>query len=271
MTASEFNIIRQNVRDKKPLIHSITNPISINQCANTVLALGARPMMAEHPKEVSSVTKGAGALLINLGNITDVRKKSMLISAKTAKKNNIPFCLDAVGVSASSYRRKFALKLIKKYTPDVIKGNYSEIKALSCENYSSGGVDADTSLMKNEIAEIAKKLASFYGTVILASGKTDIITDGKNVYYINNGTERLASVTGTGCMLGVMCTSFLSVSDAVCASVCAASVLGICGELSDSAKGSQSFMVSLLDNISTLCDDDFNKLLKLEEEKNEKF
>lgn len=270
MTASELNAVRCSVKEKNPLIHSITNPISINQCANAVLALGAKAMMAEHPKEVAAITKSADALMLNLGNITDVRKKSMLISAKTATKNGIPFIIDAVGVSCLSVRRKYALKLIKKSKPTVIKGNYSEINALYNPKYSSRGIDADSSLSKDFVVKSAKKLALRQQTVILATGKTDIVTDGKRVIYIKNGTKKLASVTGTGCMLGALCAVFLSVADALLASVSAASLLGICGELSDSANGSGSFLTNLLDNISQINDDDFEKFLKLEEEKNDK-
>ena len=137
-----FNEIVNSVREKKPLVHCITNPISINQCANAVLAVGAKPIMAEHPKEVEEITNVADALVLNLGNITDARMESMLISAKTASENNIPFVVDAVGISCSALRRDY-IKRIIKYKPKVIKGNYSEIKALYDSEYKSAGVDAD--------------------------------------------------------------------------------------------------------------------------------
>ena len=99
--------IRKTVKQTQPLIHCITNPISINQCANGILAIGARPMMAEHPKEVSEITRTAQALMLNLGNITDARMESMLISAKTANEMGIPILLDAVGIACSTLRREY--------------------------------------------------------------------------------------------------------------------------------------------------------------------
>ena len=151
MTTEEINEIRKRIKEKNPLIHAITNPISINQCANAVLAVGARPVMAEHPKEVLSVTLSADALLVNLGNITDARIKSIGISSKAANKHNIPFVLDAVGVACSELRRNFAKDIILQNRPAIIKGNYSEIKALEENDYKCFGVDAQNDLKKEDI------------------------------------------------------------------------------------------------------------------------
>ena len=122
--------IRETVRQMQPLIHCITNPISINQCANGILAIGARPMMAEHPREAAEITRTAGALMLNLGNITDARMESMLICAKTANEAGIPILPDAVGISCSTLRREYVTDLLNTATPTVIKGNYSEIQAM---------------------------------------------------------------------------------------------------------------------------------------------
>ena len=108
----KLNEIRAAVRDRRPLIHCITNPISINQCANAVLAAGARPIMAEHPAEVKEITESADALVLNLGNITDVRMESMEIALRAAKEKGIPVVLDAVGTACSGLRRKFAARLL---------------------------------------------------------------------------------------------------------------------------------------------------------------
>lgn len=257
--------IRDAVQHKHPLIHCITNPISINQCANAILAVGARPIMAEHPLEVREITKTADALLCNLGNITDARMESMKIALITAKEKEIPTVIDAVGIACSALRRNFLGELLKTGTPTVIKGNYSEIAALYFENYRSSGVDADASLDQNAVSRMAAELAQSYGTVILASGKTDIITDGKRLICGNNGTPRLASVTGTGCMLGALCAAYLSVSRDMDAAVCACSVLGICGQLAQTAPGSGSFMVHLMDGLSTLSAVEFETDISLEE------
>lgn len=285
--------IQSKVKECHPLIHCITNPISIHQCANAILAVGARPMMAEHPKEVREITQSADALLLNLGNITDARMESMLISAKAAKQKGIPVVLDAVGVACSTLRRRFARELLKTVSPTVIKGNYSEINALYHEEYHSAGVDADASLEQAFVSRTAIALAGNYRAVILASGEADIITDGKRLVYGYNGTPQLATVTGTGCMLGALCAAYLSgavkadtmrqsqigitstmdagrnsatknvvAMDAV---ITACTVLGICGKLSETGQGSGSFMTNLMNILSILKDADIEKYLAMEE------
>lgn len=259
--------IRALVKKSKPLIHCITNPISINQCANTILSVGARPIMAEHPKEVSEIIKTADALMLNIGNITDVRMESITISAKTAVENNIPFVFDVVGVACSELRRKFALDIINKYSPSIIKGNYSETKALCSYDYKSAGVDSDSELSAENISKEALNLAQKHNCVVLASGKTDIVTDGQKLVYVKNGTPQLAQVTGTGCMLGALCAVYLSANKEIDSAITACAVLGICGELSETEKGNGSFMVNLMDNLSTLSDDEINRYIKTEDMK----
>lgn len=254
-----------SVKRQNPLIHCITNPISINMCANAILALGARPVMAEHPKEVAEITSASRALMLNMGNITDARMESLLISAKTAKQKGIPFLLDVVGIACSSLRREYAHSFLGEAVPSLIKGNYSEIKALYNEKYFSPGVDALPSLDVCGITKISEKLAKKYKTVILATGKTDVITDGARAFYIKNGTPYLASVTGTGCMLGSMCAAFMATATTMDAGVSACAYLGICGELSKTDKGAGSFMVNLMDKISTLKKEEIKTKLKIEE------
>lgn len=255
------------VRAHRPLIHCITNPISINQCANAVLAVGARPIMAEHPREVGEITATAQALVLNLGNITDVRMDSMMISAEIADKCGIPFVIDMVGISCSKLRRDFACGLTEKFHPAIIKGNYSEINALYDRAYSSSGVDAEAVLDEDTVTKAALRLARKHGSVILASGKRDIVTDGKTVMYIANGTSQLASVTGTGCMLGALCGCYASVCSDITSAAAACAVLGISGELAETNKGSGSFLVNLIDALSVFSDEHMNKHLSMEEKK----
>lgn len=289
--------IRRKVREKNALIHCITNPISIRECANVILAAGARPMMAEHPLEVETVTKSAGALLLNLGNLTDVRKESMQISARAAKESGVPFVLDLCGAASLKNRRDLALMIMDIAMPTVIKGNYSEIKALFDETYHCGGVDADLSLTEGEIDQIAVKLADRYQTTILASGKTDVISDGVLCYHCMNGTPQLATITGTGCMQGALCAAYLSAGDlersrdggigdlpgnAACieekstvrmpsdagiglrAALAASCTFGICGQLAETPLGSGTFEVRLLDVLSTISDETIEKYVNAE-------
>ena len=257
--------IRKTVEETQPLIHCITNPISINQCANGILAIGGRPMMAEHPREVSEITQTAQALMLNLGNITDVRMESMMISAKTAKEIGIPFLLDAVGIACSTLRREYMKKLLTTATPVVIKGNYSEIQALYRDSYRSSGVDADSSLDIHSIDHAAVSLARCLGTVILASGKVDIVTDGKHLCHIYNGTPLLSQITGTGCLQGALCASYLSAKPGIEAVITGCAVLGICGELARKDRGNGTFLYSLMDKLYTQTDIELEQNLKLEE------
>ena len=247
------------VREKQPLIHCITNPISIHQCANAILAIGARPMMAEHPSEVLEITETAHALVLNLGNITDARMLSMKTSLLTARDKSIPVILDAVGIACSRLRRNYTAELLKIGGPTVIKGNYSEIFALYRDSYRSSGVDANAAIDLDSICHAAAELAKKYSATILASGKVDIVSDGARMVHIKNGTPQLSAVTGTGCMLGAICGAFLSVCSGMDAAVTACAALGICGQLAQTDKGSGSFMISLMDALSTLTDAELEK------------
>ena len=257
--------IRKTVKETQPLIHCITNPISINQCANGILAIGGRPMMAEHPREVAEITQTAQALMLNLGNITDARMESMIISAKTANEMGIPILLDAVGIACSTLRREYVKDLLNTAIPTVIKGNYSEILALYRDSYRSSGVDADSGLDIQTVDHAAISLARSLGTEILASGKVDIVTDGKSLYHIHNGTPLLSQITGTGCLQGALCASYLSAKPGIEAVITGSCILGICGELARSQRGTGTFLCSLMDKLSTLTDTEIEEHLYLEE------
>lgn len=241
-----------DLRGRAPLIHAITNPISINQCANAVLALGARPIMAEHPGEVEQIARTAAALLLNLGNITDVRMEAMERAARTACQCGVPFVLDAVGVGCSDLRRDYAHRLIGERPPAVIKGNYAEIQALADPTYTASGVDGDERLSIQMVAGAAVELARRHGVVILASGKADLVTDGERALLIRNGTPQLGRVTGTGCMLGALCACFLAVARPMEAAAAACVLLGVAGERAATDRGSGTFLVGLMDQLSTL-------------------
>ncbi len=254
-----------NIKKQKPLIHCITNPISINGCANTILSVGAKPIMAEHPKEVCEITNASNALMLNIGNITDARMKSIMVSLKRAKKIDIPILLDVVGIACSKFRRKYVWELLKISVPSVIKGNYSEMAALHNEEYFSPGVDAEPSLDVRYITKAARELALKHQTVILATGQTDVITDGKRVVFVKNGTPELSSVTGTGCMLGALCATFMTSASSFEGVISACSYFGICGELAKTDNGNGSFMVNLMDGLSTLGREEILKHLNTEE------
>lgn len=247
--------LQTRLRQKSPLIHCITNPISIQLCANAILAVGARPMMAEHPAEVWEITPTAGALLLNLGNITDVRMQSMSCAAQNAAERQIPVVLDAVGVACSHLRREFAGRLMQHGSPAVLKGNYSEIQALYHGDYHACGVDAERTLPAAAVEQSAAALARQLHTVVLASGPVDLVTDGARLMRIKNGTPQLGAVTGTGCMLGALTAALLAVCPGWDAAVTACVVQGVCGQLAETPLGSGSFQQNLMDALSTVTEE----------------
>ena len=205
------------------------------------------------------------AVMLNLGNITDVRMESIRISAETAVQTGIPLVLDAVGIACSQLRRSYTCKLLSALTPTLIKGNYSEIYALYRDSYHTSGVDADISLDIPSMDRCVVSLARERNTIILASGKVDILSDGKRLVHIHNGTPQLSAVTGTGCMLGALCAAYLSVERSIDAAIAACAMLGISGEKSQTPKGNGTFFVNLMDSLSTLSAEDLCANIKLEE------
>jgi len=264
MTNQVFDItdllaIRHQIKAEKPLIHCITNHISINDCANVVLAVGAKPIMAEHPAEVSEITASSKALAVNLGNITDIRMKSIMISGKTAFEKNIPSIIDIVGVACSKLRLDFTKNFILECHPNVIKGNMSEVKALCGVESDAKGIDVgerdavtDDTIANNIV--MLKSLSAKTGSVVVATGVVDIITDGTDTYLIKNGCEMLSMITGTGCMLNVLTATFISNKNIIGGTVLATALMGICGELSYNVKGTGKFKATLLDSIFSISD-----------------
>lgn len=252
-----FLAARAAVCETSPLIHSITSPIAINDCANAVLALGARPIMAEHPAEAAQITRAAQALTVSLANITDVRAESMMISGRVK-----PAVIDVVGVACSPFRMELAKRFIRECRPAVIKGNVSEIRAIAGAGFGSSGIDVsradavtkDRKESQMQMAEIMKNYAYETQAAVMASGEVDLIAapDGKTVYFAENGRAEMARITGTGCMLTCITGVYLSVTDPVTASVLAAVTLGIAGEIADCSHGLGSYHVGLIDALSML-------------------
>lgn len=266
---SQLEPILTYIQREAPLIHCITNPISINDCANILLAIGARPIMAEHPDEVAEITAIAKGLALNLGNITDARMASMKISAGTAKDKGIPFVLDLVGLSCSRLRQKYAKELLQIAVPDIIKGNISELRTLLGLPTTPGmGVEAGQKEMVTqenalEYARIFQKQAREYHTILLATGPIDLVVSSEEAYIIANGSNALASITGTGCMNNVLAGACLAgvhgissqATNNTLAAILSCLLLGIAGENIQDIylnQGPGSFHYSLMDSISQL-------------------
>lgn len=248
--SKSLGALLEALRSQRPLIHCITNPISINDCANLILAAGGRPIMAEHPKEVAEITATAAALAVNLGNITDVRMESMVLAGQAAREAGVPVVLDCVGVGCSTLRRRYAQDYLTKIQPQVVKGNLSELLCLCGVRQHTSGVDADGSdRLEGENLAALQAFSRRQGAVLLASGTVDGVFAPRGRYWeIRNGHPMLGRLTGTGCMLNVLTAAFLAVGEPEEAAVAAAAMLGICGErAAQKAKGPGSLRTRLLD------------------------
>lgn len=234
---------------KDHLIHCITNPISMSRCADTILALGGRPIMAEHPDEVAEITATASALLLNLGNISDVRMTSMKISLKKANSRDIPVVLDAVGIACSSLRRRYLGELLAMGKLAVIKGNYSEILALYDDTYKGIGVDAQDGIEEDIMDRAAMAVAKDNDTIVVATGKEDIVCDGERLVRVEGGCEQMSFVTGTGCMLGAVIATFIAEDMSMEKVIGACTFFKRCGLKAKTDKGSGTYMVNLMDAI----------------------
>ena len=229
------------------LIHCITNPISMNQCANTILALGARPIMAEHPDEVMEITRTASSLLLNLGNITDSRISAMRLALKEANSTGIPVTLDAVGAACSSLRKTLVKLFLTSGKFACIKGNYSEILALYDDTYRAAGVDAKEGIEDELIRRAVLELSKANNCIVVATGKVDLIASDGEIRKVAGGVAQLSQVTGTGCMLGAVIATFLAEDNSLQSAVNACAFFKACGEKASTEKGIGTFMVNLLD------------------------
>lgn len=196
-----------NLRDKKPLIEQVTNYVTINDCANVTLAIGASPVMGDGFEEVDQMTMISDALVINYGVINGASLKTMIKAGKTANKHNIGIVLDPVGVGATQFRNEAIVDLLTRVHPTIIKGNASEIMSLSGMNTKSKGVDSSADSL--EAIDAALKVARDYRCVCAVTGRIDIITDGRYIVKIYNESDLLSYITGTGCMITSLAASFL--------------------------------------------------------------
>ena len=243
------------VKEKSPLIHHITNYVTVNDCANIVLAIGGSPVMADDLEEVAEMVGFASALVLNIGTLNSRTIESMRVSGLRAKELGVPVILDPVGVGATKLRTNTAEKLIKELKPEVIRGNMSEIKVLAGQNVAIKGVDSLAD--ERDSSVIAKKLASELGCVIAITGKTDVVSDGRRVCLLDNGHRILADVTGTGCMTTSLVGTFCGVTkDYYTAAVAGIISMGLAGEIAQASlrhgEGIGTFRTRLLDSIYNL-------------------
>lgn len=255
-----------NVRKKSPIIHNITNYVTANDCANIILSAGASPIMSDEPLEVEEIVAISEALNINIGTLNKNTIEAMLLAGCEANKRNIPIVLDPVGVGASTLRTNTALRLIENIKFSVIRGNSSEIKALILGTNTKSGVDvSDTDKISEDnivdILQYAKDYSLKTGAVIVITGQTDIVVDGKKTALIKNGTSLMSSITGTGCQLSALIASFIGANEnTFFATVSAVCALGLCGEIAkermSEKDGNASFRTYMIDALYNLTENE---------------
>lgn len=259
-----FEKILENVHEKSPIVHCITNYVTVNDVANTILALGASPIMADDIEEVEDIVSISNSLVLNIGTLNSRTIESMIKAGKMANKIGIPVVLDPVGMGASKLRTETTLRLLEEVKFSVIRGNASEIKSLVHGSKTSSGVDVSVEDIIDEsnivdYIEVTKELERIYNGVIAVTGPVDIVTNGEKTYIIRNGHENMERVTGTGCMLSGLIGGFVGGnSDSILDSTAAAvATMGLCGEMANERimredLGTGSLRAYLIDYISKI-------------------
>lgn len=257
---AEIADVMENVRAKTPLVHCITNYVTINDCANILLCFGASPAMCDARKEAVEFISHASALYINMGTFTEEQEEAAFSASLRAAELNVPVVIDPVACGVISRRMQAARKLLDVARITVIKGNTGEIKALAGYEARVRGVD---SLDEGEDAlEACVNLARKYNTVVAATGKTDIVTDGIRTCLIHNGTPMLSRITGGGCMAGALAAAAAgSFADGWAAAAAGVAVMALAGETAARASGPfpGTFRVKLFDSLYTMTREDIMK------------
>lgn len=268
--------ILENVRRNAPLVHNITNYVTVNDCANVLLACGGSPIMSDDPGEVEEITSICGGLTINIGTLNQHTIPSMFLAGKKANALGHPVVLDPVGAGASKLRTETAKKLLSEVKFAAIRGNISEIKALALGGGTTKGVDADVAdavteeTMENVIG-FAREFSGKTGAIVVITGAVDIVTDSEKTYLIRNGHPVMSKITGSGCMLSTMLTAYLVANpgqplEGAAACLCA---MGLCGEraferMEKEGRGNSSFRNDLIDEIYQLDGETLTKGAKYE-------
>ncbi|PKM48867.1 MAG: hydroxyethylthiazole kinase [Firmicutes bacterium HGW-Firmicutes-7] len=259
-----FEKIVSNTRENTPMVHTITNYVTVNDCANIILACGGAPIMADDINEVEEITSICQGLVINIGTLNDRTILSMIKAGKKANELGHPVILDPVGAGASKFRTETVFKLLKEVKFTVIRGNYSEIKTVYKGSGTTRGVDADIKDMieednLDEIIVFAKSLSKKTGSIIAITGSIDIVSSAERAFVIRNGHPLMSKITGSGCMLstviGAYCgANYEQIFEATAAAV---SAMGLCGELAYDVlenRGTATYRTLIIDFMSKMND-----------------
>lgn len=262
MERADFAACLQAVREKAPLVQCITNMVTVNDCANVLLAAGASATMAHHPLEVAEAVAGVQALVLNLGAVGD--REAMRIAGREANRLGVPVVFDPVAAGFTGLRRETARKLLEEIRFAVIRGNASEILALAEDREGGSGVDvaaADTVTESGlpRAAELAQTLSRRTGAVVVLSGAVDVVADGRQALFLRNGSPTMARITGSGCMLSALTGAFCGAcpDKPFEAAAAAAASIALAGERAEELRlqkrtGNATFRIDLIDSVFNL-------------------
>lgn len=263
----DFGAILNAVRDTAPLVQCITNFVTVNDCANIILAASGSPTMASHPMEVEEAVHQAGALVCNLGAIDKL--ESMVLAGREANRIGIPVILDPVGTGSTRFRREMTETLLREVRFAVIRGNASEVRSLAGLSSHGAGVDAGDSIAAEDLPAL-REFARRSGSVLAVSGVTDVILDASRTGYIRNGCAAMARITGSGCMLSALTGAFCgSWADPFEAAWAAAAAMGVCGDIAEERRikngtGNATFRTDLIDAVFNLNENELNRRVRYE-------
>ena len=255
--------MRASIESARPVVQCITNIVTVNDCANALLAVGASPTMAHHPDEMEEFAAVSDALVCNMGATESLEAMMRAAKAGTgtiAETAGRPIVIDPVGCASSAFRREQCLKLIRQAGPACIRGNAAEIRALATGHDTGRGVDdrEKSSLSGfdgSEAVQYAVRLARQTGAIVVASGATDYVTDGDRVYNLQGGSRWMSRVTGTGCMLSSLLGAFMAVDRSPMSAAACCAMMNACAEKAAEETagcrgGLGTFHVRLLDALS---------------------
>jgi len=254
-----------DVRAKRPLVHHITNYVTVNDCANVTICAGAAPVMAHSSDEVVEMVSMAGALVLNIGTLDSLQIESMLRAGTKANELKVPIILDPVGVGATRLRTNSVRRLLHDLDITILKGNAAEIANIAGAEGNIVGVDSRG--VKGDPLDIARGLANELRITVAISGPTDIVTDGKHTMLVDNGHPLMGKVSGTGCMASSLTGAFASITkDYVTATAAALAAFGLAGEkAAQNCRGPASFKIALLDELYGLTTEELEKGARVRE------
>jgi len=252
------------VRADKPVVHHLTNWVTIYDCANVVKVLGASPVMAHAPEEVADMAKLAAALVLNIGTLTVQMVEAMKAAAQSANTRGIPVVLDVCGAGATPFRDQKSLELLDEVRIDIIKGNASEVARVSGEAVRTRGVDAAE--VTQDLSQVAQTLAQARQATVVITGATDLVADGSRLFRVKNGHPLLAQVVGTGCMATSLIGTFAAVCpDPALASAAALATFGVAAEVAAPlSQGPATFKEKLFDALHNLDEKTLRRLQRVE-------